>query len=199
MAKLLEPDLSTRMLRITTGFNDVLYSSANEPSLGLYRIQEHIAVSVPKLVEQQRQLRENCQRMEGACYDLEYNTRTLRDMAGITQFTGIKDRYVFTATSCGYYGTSNCSLLRAIELKKKLEEVDSRRRIMQPLSPVASLPPTHIPPSPVTAAQLSLPLTLTKTTPIDRNSEGNAKEGTQPDEIHISEPEFGIKPRTFDS
>lgn len=92
MAKLLEPDLSTRMLRITSGFNDVLYSVANEPSLGMYRIQEHVAVTVPRLVSQQRQLQESCQRVEGACYDLEYDTRTLKDMAGITQFSGIKDR-----------------------------------------------------------------------------------------------------------
>ena len=92
MAKLLEPDPSTRMLRITTAFNDVLYSSANEPSLGMYRIQEHVNVTVPRLVEQQRQLRENCQRVEGARFDLEYDARTLRGMAGITQFKGIKNR-----------------------------------------------------------------------------------------------------------
>ena len=94
MAKLLEPDLTTRMLRITTAFNDVLYSSANEPSLGMYRIQEHVNVTVPRLVEQQRQLTENCQRVEGACYDLEYDTRTLKDMAGITQFKRIQSKYV---------------------------------------------------------------------------------------------------------
>ena len=96
MAKLLEPDPSTRMVRITSGFNDVLYSAANEPSLGMYRIQEHIALTVPRLVEQQKQLVENFQRVEGACYDLEYDTRTLKDMAGITQFRGIKHRCLYT-------------------------------------------------------------------------------------------------------
>lgn len=93
MEKLLEPDTATRALRITAAFNDVLYSAANEPSLGMYRIQEHVALTVPKLVEQQLQLQENSQRVEGACYDLEYDTKTLSDMAAITQFRGIKNRY----------------------------------------------------------------------------------------------------------
>ena len=91
MAKLLETDLSTRLVRVTTAFNDVLYSSANEPSLGMYRLQEHVAVTVPRLVEQQRQLRESCQRIGDACYDLEYDARTLSDMAGITQFGRIRN------------------------------------------------------------------------------------------------------------
>lgn len=105
MEKFLEPDTATRALRITAAFNDVLYSAANEPSLGMYRIQEHVAVTVPKLVEQQLQLQDNSQRVEGASYDLEYDTKTLRDMAGITQFRGIKN-----------------SLLRAIQLKQQLDE-----------------------------------------------------------------------------
>ena len=92
MANFLEPDISTRLLRVTTAFNDVLYSCANEPSLGMYRIQEHVGVTVPKLVEQRRQLKETCQRVEDACYDLEYDAKTLTDMAKITQFSGVKQK-----------------------------------------------------------------------------------------------------------
>ena len=94
MAKLLGTELSTRMYRITSAFNDALYSATNEPSLGMYRIQEHVSVTVPRLVEQQQYLRENCQRVEGASYDIEYDTKTLKDMAGITQFTGIRNKYI---------------------------------------------------------------------------------------------------------
>ena len=97
MAKLLPvlgTELSTRMYRVTAAFNDALYSATNEPSLGMYRIQEHVSVTVPRLVEQQQYLRENCQRVEGASYDIEYDTKTLKDMAGITQFTGIRNKYI---------------------------------------------------------------------------------------------------------
>ena len=92
MAKLLEPDVSTRLLRVTNAFNDVLYSCANEPSLGMYRIQEHVTISVPRLVEQQQQLRESLRRVEGASYDLEYDSKTLVDMSAITQFGSIKNK-----------------------------------------------------------------------------------------------------------
>ena len=57
MAKLMESlqtDLSTRIYRVTSGFNEGLYLVANEPSLGMYRLQEHIQATVPKIVEQRQ-------------------------------------------------------------------------------------------------------------------------------------------------
>ena len=92
MAKLLEPELSTRMYRVTSSFNEALYSAANEPALGLYRIQEHVLVNVPRCVERQQSLQESCRRVEGACYDLDYDTQALKEMANVTQFSGIKTR-----------------------------------------------------------------------------------------------------------
>lgn len=59
MAKLMESlqtDLSTRVYRVTNGFNEALYLIANEPSLGMYRIQEHIQNTVPKVIEQRQAL-----------------------------------------------------------------------------------------------------------------------------------------------
>ena len=52
----LQTDLSTRIYRITNGFNEALYLVANEPSLGMYRLQEHIQATVPKVVEQRQTL-----------------------------------------------------------------------------------------------------------------------------------------------
>ncbi len=52
----LQTDLSTRMYRVTNGFNEALYLVANEPSLGMYRIQEHIQTAIPKVVEQKQTL-----------------------------------------------------------------------------------------------------------------------------------------------
>lgn len=56
----LQGDLPTRSYRVANGFNDSLYLAANEPSLGLYRIQEHVQGSVPKAVEQKQNLHEVC-------------------------------------------------------------------------------------------------------------------------------------------
>ncbi len=55
--------------------------------------------------------------MEGACYDLDYDTQTLRGMRSITQFAGMKEK-----------------MLRAIELKVKLNEAaaEAQKRLLAP-------------------------------------------------------------------
>lgn len=52
----LQTDMSTRVYRVTNGFNEALYLTANEPSLGMYRLQEHIQLTIPKVVEQKQAL-----------------------------------------------------------------------------------------------------------------------------------------------
>ena len=111
VARFMEADLSTRMFRVTSNFNEALYVTANEPSLGMYRIQEHIAMKVPKIVEQKRSLQDVCQQVQGACFDMEYDVQALRCMGSITQFANIRD-----------------NLRSAIELKARLDEVAEQRR-----------------------------------------------------------------------
>lgn len=87
-----------------------------------------------------------------------------------------------------------CRLLRAIDLKKKLDET------YQTLPPAASLPPTHhIPPHTAVAPPSSLPPTLTKTTPTRAtiNDESNNDSTVS---VDGQEPvlDLGIRPKTFD-
>ena len=59
MSKIVESfqaDLPTRIFRVTNGFNESVYLAANEPSLGMYRLQEHIQTNVPKVVSQKQNL-----------------------------------------------------------------------------------------------------------------------------------------------
>ena len=59
MSKLVETfqaDLPTRVFRVTNAFNEAVYLAANEPSLGMYRLQEHIQTNVPKVVQQKQTL-----------------------------------------------------------------------------------------------------------------------------------------------
>ena len=59
MSKLVETfqaDLPTRVFRVTNAFNEAVYLAANEPSLGMYRLQEHIQANVPKVVQQKQSL-----------------------------------------------------------------------------------------------------------------------------------------------
>ena len=54
------------------------------------------------------------QEVEGACYDLEYDTQTLQAMWKVNQFPSV-----------------NASIRRAVELKKKLENLERRGRRSQ--------------------------------------------------------------------
>ncbi len=60
MAKLLESitqtDVSTLSYRVTNGLNECMYLGANEPSVGMYRIQEYVQNTVPKVVEWRQNL-----------------------------------------------------------------------------------------------------------------------------------------------
>lgn len=53
-----QTDVSTLAYRTTSGLNECLFLAANEPSLGLYRIQEHVQNFVPKVVEQRQNLQQ---------------------------------------------------------------------------------------------------------------------------------------------
>lgn len=73
MSKIVESfqaDLATRVFRVTSGFNESVYLAANEPSLGMYRLQEHIQTTVPKVVNQKQTLQGVSVRDSVACFIL---------------------------------------------------------------------------------------------------------------------------------
>ena len=162
----LQTDLSTRVYRVANGFNEALYLTANEPSLGMYRLQEHIQLTIPKVVEQKQALAQVrsetndtccdgvfttgylivqvCQRVEGVCYDLEYNVQAVQKMADIDQFSRI-----------------NSLLAKAVELKAKLnqpENTSTDRRVPSSSSQTTPMMSTL---SPQFSIQASTPSSVT--------------------------------------
>ena len=76
MSKIVESfqaDVSTRIFRVTNGFNEAVYLSANEPSLGMYRLQEHVQIVVPKVVSQKQTLRRVSQYIKRECSEYYLN------------------------------------------------------------------------------------------------------------------------------
>ena len=103
--KTVDLDLSFRAERLTKCISNFAYQVANEPSLGLYRINEHVHVSVPKIRDQEKKLNAVHQRMNGCTFDVEYDCDAVKSMKGIHQFDSI-----------------NVKMKKAIELKKGLNE-----------------------------------------------------------------------------
>ena len=49
--------------------------SANDPSLALYRLQEHVRRAAPPTVARRQRVAQFLPQLAGACYDLEYAAR----------------------------------------------------------------------------------------------------------------------------
>lgn len=114
--RLLDPETHYKVRKITSKVNDSFQMLANEPSLGLYRIQEHIRRTTPALVERKKELETNKKKIDGATYDLDYSMSAVEVIGKIKQFTNISE-----ALKC------------AIEMKQKLderkrEEIELRQR-----------------------------------------------------------------------
>ena len=50
---------------------------ANEPSLALYRLQEHVRKAMPFMIEKRGEFVHLQEQLQGRCYDIDYAVRLL--------------------------------------------------------------------------------------------------------------------------
>ncbi|XP_076818673.1 BLOC-1-related complex subunit 8-like [Clavelina lepadiformis] len=62
-------ELDVKAKRGCDGINKSVHIIANEPSLGLYRIQQHARKTLPKVVASDDQMKEAEKQLEGLVYD----------------------------------------------------------------------------------------------------------------------------------
>ena len=60
---------------MTQGISESVHILANEPSVALFRLQEHVTKSVPELMEHKRELTTLNDRVAGASHDMDYALR----------------------------------------------------------------------------------------------------------------------------
>ena len=113
MARFVETDLSTRVFRVTSGINECITTTANEPSVGLYRIQENVIGMVPRLVEDKQSMDSLCQRVQGCSYDLDNDREVVKEMKNIKQFRDIQN-----------------ALSKAIEVKRQLNKIELEKQML---------------------------------------------------------------------
>ena len=68
------------MKRASERISENLHICANEPSLALYRLAEHVRKALPPTVENRGEVRELNSQLTGAYYDAEYGLETVRSM-----------------------------------------------------------------------------------------------------------------------
>lgn len=91
MARFVETDLSTRIYRVTVGLNESLTTIANEPSVGLYRIQENVIGNIPRIVEEEQALSTLCQKVNGCNFDLSNDREVVQSMKNIKKFQEVQN------------------------------------------------------------------------------------------------------------
>lgn len=89
MARFLEPDIGTRAYRLATGVNEAVMTAANEPSLGLYRLQEHCISNIPKLLKERQSIEEISTRVKGNNFDLTYDIEAVKEMGKVDNFSTV--------------------------------------------------------------------------------------------------------------
>eukprot|EP00051_Salpingoeca_urceolata_P006998 m.92683 g.92683 ORF g.92683 m.92683 type:complete len:333 (+) comp15072_c0_seq1:39-1037(+) len=84
-----DKDTLQRTKKVMHGFSESAYILANEPSLGLYRLQEHVTRSVPQLVERRKELDILSQRVESTVVDADYALSALEPIQSVPQMAGV--------------------------------------------------------------------------------------------------------------
>ncbi|PIK54431.1 hypothetical protein BSL78_08644 [Apostichopus japonicus] len=73
-------ELDTKVKRVTDKFSECIHIVANEPSLGLFRIQEHVRKTLPQLAHTKVELAQLQQKVQGSCYDVDYAINAMESL-----------------------------------------------------------------------------------------------------------------------
>eukprot|EP01028_Stygiella_incarcerata_P012773 TRINITY_DN80440_c0_g1_i1.p4 TRINITY_DN80440_c0_g1~~TRINITY_DN80440_c0_g1_i1.p4 ORF type:complete len:354 (-),score=146.65 TRINITY_DN80440_c0_g1_i1:4846-5907(-) len=84
--------MSGRVRRLTDRTSDYVLHLANVPSLGEYRVQEHIRRTVPELLRTRTKLNDMAQGIEDHTYDVEYALDALKSMQRIKSFSSMRGK-----------------------------------------------------------------------------------------------------------
>ncbi|XP_055285124.1 BLOC-1-related complex subunit 8 isoform X2 [Moschus berezovskii] len=77
VATMEEPEMQLKGKKVTDKFTESVYVLANEPSVALYRLQEHVRRSLPELAQHKADMQRWEEQSQGAIYTVEYACRCL--------------------------------------------------------------------------------------------------------------------------
>ncbi|KAK4311048.1 hypothetical protein Pmani_017427 [Petrolisthes manimaculis] len=76
-----DPDLEVKVKKALERVSENIHISANEPSLAVYRLQEHVRRALPPTVSRRQHVISLHSQLQGACYDVEYALSAVRTMS----------------------------------------------------------------------------------------------------------------------
>ncbi|KAM9849008.1 BLOC-1-related complex subunit 8 isoform 1-T1 [Aulostomus maculatus] len=97
---------------VTDKFTESMYVLANEPSVALYRLQEHVRRSLPELVQHKTDMQSWEEQSQGAIYTVEYACSAVKSMTN----------------SSVYFKNIDGLLRQAISMKEQISSSQGRRK-----------------------------------------------------------------------
>ncbi|XP_031622934.1 BLOC-1-related complex subunit 8 homolog [Contarinia nasturtii] len=107
-----DPVLDERVKKTSEKMSENLHIIGNDPSLALFRMQEHIRKVMPMIVERRADVENIQHELQGRCYDLEYSLSAIKSI----------DK------SDGTFKNIQELLKSAIFLKQQLKSEETKRR-----------------------------------------------------------------------
>lgn len=87
-----DPDLEIKVKKTLERVSENIHISANEPSLAVYRLQEHVRRALPPTVTRRQHVTALHSQLQGACYDVEYALSAVRVMKDAGEkFTSLQE------------------------------------------------------------------------------------------------------------
>uniref|UniRef100_A0A2K6BCP7 Protein MEF2BNB n=1 Tax=Macaca nemestrina TaxID=9545 RepID=A0A2K6BCP7_MACNE len=75
-----EPEMQLKGKKVTDTFTESICVLANEPSVALYRLQEHVRRSLPELARHKAAMQRWEVQSQGAIYTAEYDRRAVKKL-----------------------------------------------------------------------------------------------------------------------
>ncbi|XP_031724260.1 BLOC-1-related complex subunit 8 isoform X2 [Anarrhichthys ocellatus] len=97
---------------VSDKFTESMYVLANEPSVALYRLQEHVRRSLPELVQHKTDMQSWEEQSQGAIYSVEYACSAVKSMTN----------------SSLYFKNIDGLLRQAISMKEQISNSQGRRK-----------------------------------------------------------------------
>ncbi|TRY81745.1 hypothetical protein DNTS_031658 [Danionella cerebrum] len=106
-----DQEMQLKVKRVTDKFTESMYVLANEPSIALYRLQEHVRRSLPELVQHKTDMQSWEEQSQGAIYTVEYACSAVKSMKN----------------SSLYFKNIDGLLHQTISLKEQMSSLQGRR------------------------------------------------------------------------
>ncbi|XP_008405460.1 BLOC-1-related complex subunit 8 isoform X2 [Poecilia reticulata] len=107
-----DQEMQLKVRRVSDKFTESMYVLANEPSVALYRLQEHVRRSLPELVQHKTDMQSWEEQSQGAIYTVEYACSAVKSMTN----------------SSVYFKNIDALLRQAITMKEQISNHNGRRK-----------------------------------------------------------------------